>query len=94
MVFLGYACNIKSYCLYDIYKCVTYLPSAFLVDRVLKILIQNVCIKTGTRKAVHMPKISLSLTLPMPNFRRHLSSAFLFLTNYRLKRSYYVKLNY
>ena len=34
----------------------------------------------------------VALSLSVPNFRQHLSSAFLFLTNYRLKRSLYVKL--
>ena len=34
------------------------------------------------------------LTLSVPNFRRHLSSAFFFLTNYRLERSLYAKLKY
>ena len=32
------------------------------------------------------------LTLSVPNFRRYLLSAFLFLTNYRLKRSLHIKL--
>ena len=33
-----------------------------------------------------------SLTLSVPNFRRHLSSAFFILTNYHLERRLYVKL--
>ena len=34
----------------------------------------------------------VSLTHSVPNFRRHLSSAFFILTNHRLERRLYVKL--
>ena len=36
--------------------------------------------------------LSSCLTLSVPNFRQHLSSAFFILTNYRLERRLYVKL--
>ena len=75
-----------------ILQCLIRVSTAAASHQGLHCFLRPVCPNTYGKYCRYNTIEYIKLTLLVPKFTRHLSSAFLFLTNYYLKRSLYVNL--